>query len=116
MAKIRIYEPAMCCSTGVCGPSVDEELLRISTVVDKIKSKNFDIKRFNLANDSDEFVKNESVNKLLNEKEEEALPIVILDDKIVLSGRYPTNKELEEMTGIKLEDSNNSCCGGSSCC
>ena len=25
MKKLELFEPAMCCSTGVCGPSVDEE-------------------------------------------------------------------------------------------
>ena len=32
MSKLEIFDPAMCCSTGVCGPSVDPELLRVSTI------------------------------------------------------------------------------------
>jgi len=24
--KIDVYDPAMCCSTGVCGPDVDDSL------------------------------------------------------------------------------------------
>ena len=27
MKKMVIYDPAMCCSTGVCGPSVDKNEL-----------------------------------------------------------------------------------------
>ena len=30
MKKMTIYEPAMCCSTGLCGVGVDTKLLRIS--------------------------------------------------------------------------------------
>ena len=30
MAKIEVYDPAMCCSTGVCGPEPDEQLARFS--------------------------------------------------------------------------------------
>jgi hypothetical protein len=27
MVKMIIFDPAMCCSTGVCGPAIDPELL-----------------------------------------------------------------------------------------
>ena len=37
MKKLAIYEPALCCSTGVCGPSVDEDLLRITGVMKQVK-------------------------------------------------------------------------------
>lgn len=36
MKKMIIFEPAMCCSTGVCGPGVDPELLRVSTVINNL--------------------------------------------------------------------------------
>ena len=31
--KIEIFDPAMCCSTGICGPSVNENLLRVATLI-----------------------------------------------------------------------------------
>lgn len=37
MNKMKIFEPAMCCPTGLCGVGVDPELLRISTVLDTLK-------------------------------------------------------------------------------
>ena len=37
MKNIRIFEPAMCCATGLCGPSIDPELLRISTLLSSLK-------------------------------------------------------------------------------
>ncbi len=27
MTKLEVYDPAMCCSTGVCGPEVDPALV-----------------------------------------------------------------------------------------
>ena len=30
MTAVRVFDPAMCCSTGVCGPSVDPQLARFS--------------------------------------------------------------------------------------
>ncbi len=38
MKKMIIFDPAMCCSTGVCGPSVDPELLRVATTINRLKS------------------------------------------------------------------------------
>lgn len=39
MKTMQIFEPAMCCSTGLCGVGVDPELLRISTVLDTLKKR-----------------------------------------------------------------------------
>ena len=43
--KIEIFDPAMCCETGVCGPSIDPELMRMSTVINALKEKGIIIKR-----------------------------------------------------------------------
>ena len=48
MKKMIIFEPAMCCSTGVCGPAVDKELLRVSTVLNNLKNKGILVERYNL--------------------------------------------------------------------
>jgi len=32
MKTIEIFDPAMCCSSGVCGPSVDPKLVRSLTL------------------------------------------------------------------------------------
>ena len=58
MKNIEIFEPAMCCSTGLCGVSVDPELLRISTVLNTLKERGIEVKRYNLTNAPMEFVKN----------------------------------------------------------
>jgi hypothetical protein len=46
----------MCCSTGVCGPSVDPELIRISVAVNNLKNKGIDVTRYNLASEPDAFL------------------------------------------------------------
>ena len=122
MKKIRIYEPAMCCSTGVCGASVDPELLRMSSLIENLEKKGVDIKRFNLNNAAQEFVENKKVNDILNEKGEDILPLTIVDNEVIKSGEYPSNKEFEEILSIKLDEKNekDKSCGCSSdsgsCC
>lgn len=121
MKKIRIYEPAMCCSTGVCGVSVDPELLRMSSLVEKLEKKGVDIKRFNLNSAPQEFVENKKVNEILNQKGEDVLPLTIVDDEIIKSGAYPSNEEFEEILSIKIdekneEDESSGCCSSDSGC
>lgn len=112
----------MCCSTGVCGPSPDEELMRVSTLVDKLTKSGASIDRYNLTNNTKEFVENKTVNKLLDEKGEDVLPVVIVDDEVVMTGKYPSNEEFYEMLFLSddaLEETNNDggCgCSDSGCC
>ena len=37
MKRMQIFEPAMCCSTGLCGVGVDPELLRVSAVLNTLR-------------------------------------------------------------------------------
>lgn len=100
MRKIVIYEPAMCCPTGICGPSVDPELLRISTVINNLKSNGIQIERHNLAGDPQAFVDNREINELLNEKGVEILPVTTVNGRIVKSKAYPTNTEFSRLLGV----------------
>lgn len=93
MKKMIIFDPAMCCSTGVCGPSVDKELLRVATVLNTLKNKGIVVERYNLTNNPQIFVTNAVINKILNTKGVEALPVTMVDGVIVKEGSYPTNEE-----------------------
>jgi hypothetical protein len=93
MKNMQIYEPAMCCSTGLCGVSIDPELLRISTVLSTLEKNGVRVERFNLSNSPQEFIKNSKVNAFIKENGVEALPLTVLDGEIIVSGRYPKNDE-----------------------
>lgn len=102
MKKMQIFEPAMCCSTGLCGVGVDPELLRISTVLNTLKNNGVDIERFNLSSSPMEFIQNMTVNKFINEKGVEGLPVSVVDGEIVVEGRYPSNEEIVKLLGISV--------------
>ena len=122
MKKMQIFEPALCCDTGVCGASVDPELLRITTVLNTLKQNGVIIDRFNLNSAPMEFVTNQTVNVYVNQKGADALPCVTVDGEIVIEGRYPTNAEILELLELPasamLPDIKNDgcCCGGDDCC
>ncbi|MFC0557794.1 arsenite efflux transporter metallochaperone ArsD [Halalkalibacter alkalisediminis] len=103
MTKIRIYDPAMCCDTGVCGPSVDPELTRVATAIFMLEKETIDIARFNLATDPKAFVDETQIQQLLHAEGVEALPVIIVNDKIKLKGQYPTNEQLAEWANVPLD-------------
>ncbi len=102
--KIEIFDPAMCCSTGVCGPGVDPELTRVASAVYSIGQKGFDIKRFNLTSEPNAFVENSEITKILTEQGPNVLPVTLVNGQVEKIGEYPTNEELSEWLGIKPEE------------
>lgn len=123
MAKIRIYEPALCCNTGVCGPDVDQALVTFSADLEFFAQLGVDIKRYNLANDPMSFAQNPIVTNFLEAAGSDGLPLVLVDDVTVLTGRYPTREMLARFAGfqvptrptIVLAGGGGGCCGGGSC-
>lgn len=104
MSKLQIFDPAMCCSTGVCGPSVDPDLVRMASAVYSLEQRGFDVTRYNLANDPGQFADNEKINQILQEKGPDVLPVTLLDDKVVKELSYPSNEELSNWLKVDLEE------------
>ena len=103
MKKMIIFDPAMCCSTGVCGPSVNKELLRVATALNTLKNKGITVERYNLTSNQQMFIKNTVINKILNAKGVKALPVIMVDGVVVKEGGYPTNEEFCSLLGIPLD-------------
>ncbi|WHY03254.1 arsenite efflux transporter metallochaperone ArsD [Neobacillus sp. DY30] len=104
MSKVEIFDPALCCPTGVCGPSVDPELTRVATAIFLLEKRGFDIKRYNLSTEPAKFVENIEVNKVLHEMGPDSLPVTIVDGKIAKIGIYPTNEEFAEWFGVNVAE------------
>jgi len=103
MKKMKIFEPAMCCPTGLCGVGVDPELLRISTVLDTLKKHGVVVDRFNLGSAPAEFITDQTINAYINAKGPEGLPAALVDGEIVITGRYPTNEEFAKFLDLPEE-------------
>ncbi|MDF2520741.1 MAG: arsenical resistance operon transcriptional repressor ArsD [Clostridia bacterium] len=100
MKRMVIFDPAMCCSTGVCGPSVDPELLRVSTLLNNLKKKGVMVERYNLTNNPQIFVDNKEINKLLNDEGVEVLPVTVVDGVVVKTKAYPADEEFCTLLGL----------------
>jgi AhpD family alkylhydroperoxidase len=105
MKRLNIYDPAMCCSTGVCGPTVDPVLVRFAADVKWLQEQGAEVQRFNLSQSPAAFVENERVKQALTEKGEGALPLLLVDGQVLASGHYPERDQLIEALGMKRGES-----------
>lgn len=103
MKKIEIFDPALCCPTGLCGPNINPELMRIAAAVEMLKRNGASIERHNLRDVPQLYVSNKTVNDYLQKNGAEALPVTLVDGKIEASKDYPSNAQLSEWTGLDLE-------------
>ena len=101
MPKIEVFDPAMCCSTGVCGPKVDPSLARFASDLEALKRAGASVTRYNLSQQPGAFIDNETVAKAMQEKGE-CLPLVLVDGRIVAEKTYPTREALASMAGVTL--------------
>lgn len=100
MNTIQVYDPPMCCSTGVCGPEVDPALVRFAADLKWLGEQGVTVQRFNLTQNPIAFAENETVRAMLTEKGESALPLVLVDGKVVVTGTYPSREELAGLVGL----------------
>jgi Arsenical resistance operon protein ArsD len=99
MRKLQVFDPPMCCPTGVCGPEVDPALVRFAADLEWLKSNGVEVERFNLAKEPAAFVGNPVVAQAIRGKED-GLPLLLVDGKIVAQGSYPAREVLGELVGV----------------
>lgn len=100
MKTIQVFDPALCCSSGVCGTDVDQALVNFSADVDWVRQNGVAIERFNLAQQPMAFAENAVVKGLLERTGEAALPVILMDGELALAGRYPSRDELLRWSGV----------------
>lgn len=100
--QVHVFDPAMCCSSGVCGPSVDPDLARFSADLDWLKSRDVSVERFNLAQQPAAFVEQASVKQALADKGAAALPLIMINGAVKSTGTYPTREQLAEWAGVTI--------------
>lgn len=120
MTTVHVFDPAMCCPTGVCGPAVDPALPRFAADLEWLRAEGVTVERFNLAHQPAAFAANDAVKRMLTADGPACLPLVLVDGVVVSRGGYPSRRQLADWTGrrapVALPLSGEGCCGGSSSC
>lgn len=112
---IRVFDPAMCCSSGVCGPSIDPELARFAADVDWLQKQGVKVERFNLSQQPAAFAETSAVKAAL-ERGTEVLPLLMVDDRIAVEGAYPSRETLAALAGVVVKKLAMAPATGVSCC
>ena len=126
MAHLEVFDPPLCCTTGVCGPAVDPLLAAFAADAEWLQAQGVSVVRHNLAQDPQAFVANDTVSAALRENGDGVLPLLVLDGAIVAQGVYPRRAELARLVGVMpaaiaqnppIRLSESGCCKpGSGCC
>ena len=114
MKKVEIFDPPMCCSTGVCGPKVDPALVKFAADIHWLANQRIAVERYNLAQQPQAFAANTLVKTALQEQGNDCLPLILLDGEIISQGRYPTRGELARLAGVQADEASETASGTSS--
>lgn len=123
---VQVFDPAMCCPTGICGPGVDPALLQLTRDLRWLTAQGATVHRVGLAQEPQAFVANTRVAGLMQAFGDEALPAVLVNDTVITHGRYPTRQELVDALSVQAaspprplpvsDPTSGGCAPGSGCC
>ncbi len=102
---IQVFDPPMCCPTGVCGPEVDPELVRVAADLDWLARQGVAVARFNLTQQPAAFVSTPVVKESLQKEGNACLPLVLANGAVVSKGKYPGRDALAALAGLEIEES-----------
>jgi len=97
LPEIQIFDPPMCCSTGLCGPTIDQTLLDVGEMIAKLQSEGYKVERYQMSTHPNAFLVNPDVMKLIRENQMAALPITVIRGQILKKGSYPKFDEIHKI-------------------
>jgi hypothetical protein len=100
MTKINlvIYEGAMCCSTGVCGPEPNMELIELNEALKRLQKEFEELNavRASMSFNLSMFLENQEISQLVKENGLGVLPITTINGRIIARKKYLTYSELKK--------------------
>lgn len=93
-AVVELFDPPMCCPTGLCGPELDQTLLDVSEMIQVLQAEGVQVERYQMTSHPHKFMNNNEVMRLVREKQMEALPITAVHGTVIKVGSYPTLDEI----------------------
>ena len=104
--NVEFFDPPMCCPTGMCGPTIDPALLDLNEMVLTLQSEGIGVARNQMVGRPQAFMNNAEVFRLVREKQLAALPITVVDGRIIKTGAYPSLEDVRAaLSGRQPEQS-----------
>lgn len=98
---VEVFDPPMCCSSGVCGPKVDNRLVQFSAALEWLRGQGVQLERYNPTQQYEAFANNATVVDTINAQGTECLPLILVDGEVVSCGGYPSREDLAVMVGLE---------------
>lgn len=92
---IEVFDPELCCSTGVCGSAPDPDLIQAEETFSRLRSEGALVRRYQLSREATAFTENPAVYRALLETGTEALPMTAVDGVVHFVGQYPTYEDIQ---------------------
>ncbi len=103
--ELIIYEGVMCCSTGVCGPEPDQDLIAFNETLKRLQNE-FDgkltIMRASLVFNSLVFLAHPEIARRVKENGSGILPITTINGEIISEQKYLKYEELQEAVEARM--------------
>ncbi len=93
--RVEIFDPPLCCPTGLCGPAIDPVLLDVNEMVLKLKGQGVTVERYLMTQQPQAFLNNAEVYRLVREQQLAALPITVVNGQVIKVGAYPSLDEVQ---------------------
>ncbi len=99
VVTIEIFDPPMCCPTGLCGPNTDPALLDIYEAILRIKSE-YDgratVERYVLGQQPAKFIQQPEIIQRLKAHGVSVLPVTIVNGRVRKEHGYPSYADLKQ--------------------
>lgn len=93
ITHLQVYDPPMCCATGICGTSIDPDLINFAAMLAQFTQRGVQVERYNLSQQALAFAQNPAVQEKLRAEGTDCLPLIYCDGLLRMQGRYPTQEE-----------------------
>jgi Arsenical resistance operon trans-acting repressor ArsD. len=94
IADVEIFDPPLCCPTGLCGPVLDTTLVDLGEAINALRADGRTVVRHKMAAEPQAFMSNREVYQLIRERQLAVLPITVVRGRIVKTDAYPSLAEL----------------------
>ena len=91
---VEIFDPPLCCPTGLCGPVLDTTLVDLGEAMFALQAEGRTVVRHMMTADPQAFLRNRDVYELIRQRQLAVLPITVVRGRIVKTDAYPTLDEL----------------------
>jgi hypothetical protein len=93
-SAVELFDPPMCCPSGLCGPALDQTLLDVNEMILSLQDEGVLVERYQMTSHPQKFMANSEVMQLVRERQMDALPITAVHGQVTKTGTYPTLDEV----------------------